>query len=110
MSRLDTSSSKVKPLDLNKRETVNGEMKTPRRLVATERRRARGKLPLHYNNTTLQQYTWSARMAAEARTVGAQHIIAIPIFSSTGVIGTFSTKYPANGVTRSTNTQPRIKC
>ena len=45
MSRLDTSNSNVKPLDLNKNETVNGEIKTPRRLVATERRRARGKLP-----------------------------------------------------------------
>lgn len=48
-SRLPTSISRVNPLDLNNRETVNGETKTPRRFVETERRRARGKLPLHYN-------------------------------------------------------------
>ena len=49
-------------------------------------------------------------MAAEASTVGAQHMIAIPMVSSDGWRGTFKTKYPINGVINSTNTMPIIKC
>ena len=108
--RLFTSSCTLKPLLLKRRETVNGDVKTPRRLVPTDNNKAKGKLPPHYGSMERYDLTCSAKIAAEASTVGAQHIIAIPMVSSVGWSGTFKTKYPINGVTKSTNTVPMIKC
>ena len=89
---LVTSKVTVILLLLNSKETEIGEMKTPKRLVVTERSKARGKLPPHYASGEGRDGTWSARIADEARTVGLQHIEAIPIISSRGVTGISSTR------------------
>lgn len=89
---LVTSKVTVILLLLNSKETEIGEMKTPKRLVDTERSKAKGKLPPHYASGEGRDGTWSARIADEARTVGLQHIEAIPIISSRGVTGISSTR------------------
>ena len=50
INKLRISRLTSKPLLANNIEVVKGLAKTPKRLLRTERRRAKAKLPLHYDD------------------------------------------------------------
>lgn len=73
----------------------NGERRNEDTEEIRRNREEKGKRKASFTlqwNSRIGKGTWSARMAAEASTVGEQHIIAIPTFNSTGLIGTLRTK------------------